>query len=46
MYIDPSCFDEDATKTLINLARKELIEDMYRQATGQSIIDENLENLD
>lgn len=38
-YVDMSCFDATDTKTLINLAKKELIEDLYKQATGQLIIE-------
>lgn len=39
LYIDPTCFDESDTKFKANVARKELVEDLFRRATGQSIID-------
>ncbi len=45
-YINGTCFAETDTKTLVRLAEKELVEEIYRHATGQSIIDplENITN--
>lgn len=39
LYIDPTCMSSDNNVIIANVARKELVEDLFRRATGQSIIE-------